>query len=63
MKMLSKMLKRGGVPHSVLNAKHHEKEAEIVAQSVDRLGLVELFKDVKILTKEENTLVHNSPWR
>ena len=31
--MLSKMLKRGGVPHSVLNAKHHEKEAEIVAQA------------------------------
>jgi len=31
--MLSKMLKRAGVPHSVLNAKHHEKEAEIVAQA------------------------------
>ena len=31
--MLSKMLKRGGVPHSVLNAKHHEKEAEIIAQA------------------------------
>ena len=30
--MLSKMLKRAGIPHSVLNAKHHEKEAEIVAQ-------------------------------
>lgn len=29
--MLSKMLKRTGVPHSVLNAKHHEKEAEIIA--------------------------------
>ena len=29
--MLSKMLKRSGVPHSVLNAKHHQKEAEIIA--------------------------------
>ena len=28
--MLSEMLKRRGVPHSVLNAKFHEKEAEIV---------------------------------
>ncbi len=31
--MLSKMLKRAGIPHSVLNAKHHEKEAEIVAKA------------------------------
>jgi preprotein translocase subunit SecA len=31
--MLSKMLKRAGVPHSVLNAKHHEKEAEIIADA------------------------------
>ncbi len=31
--MLSKMLSRAGVPHSVLNAKHHEKEAEIVARA------------------------------
>ena len=30
---LSKMLKRAGVQHNVLNAKHHEKEAEIVAQA------------------------------
>ena len=28
--LLADMLKREGVPHSVLNAKHHEKEAEIV---------------------------------
>ncbi|MEN6448397.1 MAG: preprotein translocase subunit SecA [Syntrophaceae bacterium] len=27
------LLKRKGVPHHVLNAKHHEKEAEIVAQA------------------------------
>ena len=30
---LSEMLKRYGIPHQVLNAKHHEKEAEIVAQA------------------------------
>ncbi|MCO6431493.1 MAG: preprotein translocase subunit SecA [Deltaproteobacteria bacterium] len=36
---LSKMLKSRGVPHNVLNAKHHEKEAEIVAQA-GRFGAV-----------------------
>ena len=30
---ISKMLKRRGIKHQVLNAKHHEKEAEIVAQA------------------------------
>ena len=30
---LSKALKRKGIPHEVLNAKHHEREAEIVAQA------------------------------
>ena len=30
---LSKMLKREGIKHEVLNAKQHEKEAEIVAQA------------------------------
>ncbi|TCT13788.1 protein translocase subunit secA [Natranaerovirga pectinivora] len=30
---LSKLLKRRGVPHKVLNAKYHEKEAEIVADA------------------------------
>ena len=30
---LSAMLKKIGIPHNVLNAKHHEKEAEIVAQA------------------------------
>jgi len=33
---LSALLKRRGVPHSVLNAKFHEKEAEIVAQAGKR---------------------------
>lgn len=37
--MLSDMLKRRGVRHEVLNAKNHEKEAEIVAQA-GRFGAV-----------------------
>ena len=36
---LSHRLKREGIPHTVLNAKHHEKEAEIVAQA-GKLGAV-----------------------
>jgi len=31
--LLSALLTRRGVPHEVLNAKHHEREAEIVAQA------------------------------
>ncbi len=31
--LLSSLLKRQGVPHNVLNAKQHEREAEIVAQA------------------------------
>ncbi len=31
--LLSKMLRREGIPHNVLNAKFHELEAEIVAQA------------------------------
>jgi preprotein translocase subunit SecA len=31
--LLSEMLTRAGVPHQVLNAKNHEKEAEIIAQA------------------------------
>ncbi len=31
--LLSNMLKRQGIKHNVLNAKHHEKEAEIIAQA------------------------------
>jgi preprotein translocase subunit SecA len=30
---LSEMLKRRGIPHEVLNARHHSKEADIVAQA------------------------------
>ena len=36
---ISSLLRRQGVPHNVLNAKHHEKEAEIVAQA-GKLGAV-----------------------
>ena len=37
--ILSKMLKREGIPHNVLNAKYHEMEAQIVAQA-GKLGAV-----------------------
>jgi len=37
--VLSELLKKQGVPHNVLNAKQHEKEAEIVAQA-GRKGMV-----------------------
>ncbi|MGB9891302.1 preprotein translocase subunit SecA [Thermodesulfovibrio yellowstonii] len=37
--LISKMLKKKGVPHNVLNAKYHDKEAEIVGQA-GRIGAV-----------------------
>jgi preprotein translocase subunit SecA len=37
--LLSELLEREGIPHQILNAKHHEKEAEIIAQA-GRLGAV-----------------------
>ena len=37
--VLSKLLKREGIPHNVLNAKYHEQEAQIVAQA-GKLGAV-----------------------
>ncbi len=36
---LGKLLEREGVPHQILNAKHHEREGEIIAQT-GRLGAV-----------------------
>ncbi len=30
---LSKLLKKSGIPHTVLNAKHHESEGEVIAQA------------------------------
>ncbi|OGP89829.1 MAG: preprotein translocase subunit SecA [Deltaproteobacteria bacterium RBG_16_48_10] len=38
---LSHLLKKKGIPHNVLNAKHHEREAEIIAQA-GRVGAVTL---------------------
>ncbi|MFN3301590.1 MAG: preprotein translocase subunit SecA [Patescibacteria group bacterium] len=37
--LLSALLEREGIPHQILNAKHHEKEAQIIAQA-GRLGAV-----------------------
>jgi preprotein translocase subunit SecA len=37
--ILSQMLRRRGVPHSVLNAKFHSKEAEIIAQAGRKGGV------------------------
>lgn len=37
--LLSGMLRKKGIPHEVLNAKYHEKEAEIIAQA-GKLGAV-----------------------
>jgi len=36
---LSELLRREGIPHQILNAKNHEKEAEIIAQA-GRIGAV-----------------------
>ncbi len=36
---LGKLLEREGIPHQILNAKHHEKEGEIIAQA-GKLGAV-----------------------
>src|SRR5215469_14027713 len=37
--VVSRMLKRKGVPHEVLNAKYHEREAAIVAQAGRKSGV------------------------
>lgn len=42
---LSELLKREGVPHNVLNAKNHEREAEITAQA-GKLGAVTLATNI-----------------
>ncbi|MCZ6875669.1 MAG: preprotein translocase subunit SecA, partial [bacterium] len=36
---LSAMLKRQGLPHNILNAKNHEREAEIIAQAGSKGGV------------------------
>ena len=45
--ILDKMLVRAGIPHSVLNAKHHQKEAEIIANAGQK-------KNVTISTNVQN---------
>jgi preprotein translocase subunit SecA len=37
--ILSHLLKKKGIPHSVLNAKYHEREAEIIAQAGRKAGV------------------------
>ena len=37
--LLSSHLKKRGIRHNVLNAKHHEKEAEIIAQAGQKAGV------------------------
>ncbi|MFA5020949.1 MAG: preprotein translocase subunit SecA [Patescibacteria group bacterium] len=37
--LLSELLEREGIPHQILNAKHHDKEAHIIAQA-GRVGAV-----------------------
>ncbi|MFA5207878.1 MAG: preprotein translocase subunit SecA [Candidatus Paceibacterota bacterium] len=61
---LSKLLSREGVPHKVLNAKHHEEEGEIIAQAGKRYGVtiatnmagrgVDIYLGGKPSTPEEN---------
>lgn len=43
--LLSELLKREGVPHELLNAKNHEREAQIVAQA-GRKGAVTLATNI-----------------
>jgi preprotein translocase subunit SecA len=61
---LSKLLSRDGVPHKVLNAKHHEEEGEIIAQAGKKYGVtiatnmagrgVDIYLGGKPSTLEEN---------
>ena len=44
---LSDMLLRAGVPHKVLNAKHHEQEAEIVA-AAGQMGMVTIATNMDV---------------
>ncbi len=43
--ILSQLLKQAGVPHELLNAKNHEREAQIIAQA-GRLGAVTLATNI-----------------
>ena len=46
--LISQLLKRRGVKHEVLNAKYHDKEAEIIAQA-GRLGAVTIATNICLL--------------
>lgn len=61
---LSRLLSREGIPHKVLNAKHHEEEGEIIAQAGKKGGVtiatnmagrgVDIYLGGKPSTPEEN---------
>ena len=38
--ILSKLLKKAKIPHNILNAKHHEREAEIVENAGQKGALL-----------------------
>jgi preprotein translocase subunit SecA len=67
---LSRMLKRRGIPHAVLNAKYHEQEAEIVSRA-GRAGVVTIATnmagrgtDIKLgpgVVKGRKCLVRSNP--
>ncbi len=55
--LLSKMLKMRKIPHQVLNAKYHQREAEIVAEAGrSNMGTVEFVDEQGIKHSEERLL-------
>ena len=65
--LLSKLLKRTGIPHHVLNAKNHEQEAQIVAQA-GKFGAVTIATNMAgrgtdiVLGGHSSILVWRIPW-
>ena len=55
--LISEMLKKRGVKHNVLNAKQHEREAEIVADA-GRLGMVTIATNMAGSMKQERNLTN-----
>src|SRR5439155_1436326 len=55
---LSEMLRRRGVPHEILNAKQHEREAEIIAQA-GRLGAVTIATNMDRRGIDEDTPIEH----